>query len=231
MAAHRYWRVSLTAAYTGATFFYLDRMRLWQAPFGVGGSTVNVHVVSTAATQTAGGTTTAGAYDDALGTPWNSNDLTTPEYVSCDFGAGNAYDINALSFIVGASTYPGLPYSGLLQYSDDNSTWFTELTWADPRGVGYTPNSFETINYTAISTETATVSQTLPKMNQAAVLADKSVIVSQTLPKMNQVAALSHIPPNELVTVAQTLPKMSQAVQLVDQGHAGGGLRQFWTFQ
>jgi hypothetical protein len=121
VAAHRYWRLYITAAQSSAETdlaeFYLCTT--------VGGASVATGGTASADTTFSGTYVPANAFDGNNTTSWASASTAMPHWLQYDFGAGNAKDIVQWGiqsiFTSGYSQYTPKDFS--LQYSDDGTTW------------------------------------------------------------------------------------------------------------
>ncbi|MBL0420518.1 discoidin domain-containing protein [Ramlibacter sp. AW1] len=124
MAAHRYWRVYVTANNSNGSTGYAGFLEL-ELRASIGGADE-----CTGGTASASGVdginAAANAFDNNTSTRWYSSG-TLPSWIKYDFGAGNAKDI-----VEFAGKSPGVaqytPRDFELQYSDDNSSWTPLIT-------------------------------------------------------------------------------------------------------
>lgn len=119
MAAHRYWRVYITAANSG-NYTSCIELRLYNSSgtmVATGGTAIN--------SSTGFGWTANLAFDGLdYGTGWHSgtgNLPTTPEWIGYDLGSGNSADV--ISFAFTARDSSQAPKDFKLQYSDDAVAW------------------------------------------------------------------------------------------------------------
>lgn len=127
MAAHRYWRIYITAS---AASGYVSIMEL-QLRTSIGGS--NVATGGTASASSTGfGWSASNAFNGSTASPgWHSgtNALPgTPEWLKYDLGSGNDKDVIEFAISARGSNPEQNPRDFQLQYSDDNSAWTTLYT-------------------------------------------------------------------------------------------------------
>ena len=130
MAAHRYWRVYITAANGHAAVTCVEI----ELRTSFGGSNVATGGTASAST-TSFGWVASNAFNGSYSAPgWHSSALLdgTPQWIEYDFGAGNDKDIVEFKWFsrpddvnVAAAQSPK---DFKLQYSDDNSTWFDHVS-------------------------------------------------------------------------------------------------------
>jgi hypothetical protein len=123
MAAHRYWRMNITATGTGASGIAELEFR-----DAVGGADKTGS--GTASAQTAyPGWPASQAFDNNTGTGWASNDSPVPQWIGYDFGSGNAYNIVEVYILPRQDgNHNQAPTAFDWQYSDDGSSWTTAVT-------------------------------------------------------------------------------------------------------
>ena len=132
MAAHRYWRLYVTSSNGGASV----RVGEMELRVAADGSGTNVALLSNGGTATTnsdfGGAEVANAFDGNITTNWGNGGAGMPSWATRDFGSGNAYDINHLTIKMPANADSlSSPLGGVLQWSDDNSTWTSHITVTD----------------------------------------------------------------------------------------------------
>lgn len=121
MAAHRYWRISVTAAVGGST----QEISEMEYRIVAGGADVTGSGTASANNNLVGAVA-ANAFDNNATTRWAMNNGSN--WVKYDFGAGNDKDIVEIA-LIGAQSEPSLsPKNFTIQYSDDNAAWSTWLT-------------------------------------------------------------------------------------------------------
>jgi hypothetical protein len=143
MAAHRYWRLYITAVQSGGYTSLLE-LEMYE-----GAETNNVCSGGTASASSTGFGWAAsnafnGLYAFGSGDGWHSgtNNLpTTPEWIAYDFGSGVTKDITQIKFVTRQGTGQH-PKDFALQYSDNGSSWTTlwsqtGITLANTYGVAY----------------------------------------------------------------------------------------------
>ena len=133
MAAHRYWRVNVTANNTSGTVS-IGEIELRSS---LGGADQTGSGTASASSANASFPVT-NVFDNNVNTRWVSTG-NVPQWVKYDFGSGNDKDIVELSLCPGLGTSSGTkqqwPVDFQLQYSDDDSAWTTlfsvagETTW------------------------------------------------------------------------------------------------------
>jgi hypothetical protein len=122
MAAHRYWRLYITAKSGASTFSAIAECELHTS---VGGSDVTGS--GTASANSVSGGAAANAFDNNAATIWATGTGAVPHWLAYDFGAGNEQDIVEVSITSRSSSAGSAPGAFQLQYSDDGSTWTTRL--------------------------------------------------------------------------------------------------------
>lgn len=130
MAAHRYWRLYITAV-NANQYVGVSEIELFDATYAdvtTGLAAANVTHSSRLGSAYNG----SNVIDDDFTTLWHTNGATVPsvanpEWVKIDLGAGNDKDVIALSIkgrITGEAYVPEqCPKDFKLQYSDDGATW------------------------------------------------------------------------------------------------------------
>lgn len=125
MAAHRYWRVNCTASSDGV--FAVAEFQLRTSAGGsnvIGGGTASASNSYTTYVPSQ-------AIDGLLSTYWTSYPNTAPQWWMYDFGVSNPQDIVEITITSRPDTNFGEAGTALqLQYSDNNSTWTTLLSWS-----------------------------------------------------------------------------------------------------
>lgn len=128
MAAHRYWRLYVTAVQAGY-YVGLSEIELFDATYA---DVTSSAMAITTSTSLGAGYVGSNAFNDTASDQWISSGLTapsagTPEWIQIDLGAGNAKDVIAMSLrgrYDGQSWVPEqCPKTFKLKYSDDGSAW------------------------------------------------------------------------------------------------------------
>lgn len=139
MAAHRYWRVYCLAAFNGSNMAFAA-IEMAETPGGV-----NVCTGGTpAASGNWNGATNPVTYcfDGNINTWWASPSAAAGTWVSYDLGAGVTKDVKELRLTArNDAAQDQCAYSGILQWSDNGTTWVDYWTWYQPSsayGVGTT---------------------------------------------------------------------------------------------
>jgi hypothetical protein len=127
MAAHRYWRIYITAVQSGG-FTSMCELEMY-----TGVEPSNVCSGGTASASSTGfGWVAANAFDGSQAEPgWHSgtnNIPTTPEWIQYDFGSGNDKDITQIKMVMRSGNGGQAPKDFQLQYSDNGSSWTTLFT-------------------------------------------------------------------------------------------------------
>jgi hypothetical protein len=135
MAAHRYWRVYITAVQSGG-YTSMDELEMY-----AGAEMTNVCSGGTASASSTGfGWSASNAFNGSIGEPgWHSltNNLpTTPEWLQYDFGSGNDKDISQIKMVMRNGNGGQAPKDFQLQYSDNGSSWTTLFTVTGQTGWG-----------------------------------------------------------------------------------------------
>lgn len=136
MAAHRYWRIQLSANASNAFSFAEIQFRdVPGTPRLFSGGTAS-------ATQTYSTQTVSLAIDNDLTTFWSGVDNTSGQSWTYDYGSGNSLDVQevmltAIGVYDPTYGFHQTPSAFTLQYSDDNSTWTTVQAWTN---VWFAPN-------------------------------------------------------------------------------------------
>lgn len=131
MAAHRYWRLNITAA-NGGTLLRIAEIEFSEvsgapaASIGAGGTA--------AASSLFGGFVASDAFEQNVGTSWASASGVTAATISYDWGSGVTKDIHEVALSVFGSDVDRMPTAFTVQYSDDNSAWTTEWTVSGATG-------------------------------------------------------------------------------------------------
>lgn len=126
MAAHRYWRLNLTAPVSGTAYGVAEITMAIVA----GGANQCTGGTAAASTSYSGSYLPANAFDANATTFWASAGSSAAEWISYDFGVGITRDIVEFSFQNRPDGIPSqTPYTGALQWSDDNTTWTTTISF------------------------------------------------------------------------------------------------------
>lgn len=126
MAAHRYWRLNLTAPVSGTAYGVAEITMAIAA----GGANQCTGGTAAASTSYSASYLPANAFDASAASFWASAGGTAAEWISYDFGVGITRDIVEFSFQNRPDGIPAqTPYTGALQWSDDNTTWTTTLNF------------------------------------------------------------------------------------------------------
>lgn len=128
MAAHRYWRIYILESAVGWTRICELELRASKGgsdETGSGTAADSSHFSSYVAAE---------AFDNDLSAAhsWvanNSGTINLNEWVSYDFGSGVTKDIVEIAITPWSGEYSRTPSKFALQYSDDNSTWYTLYEW------------------------------------------------------------------------------------------------------
>jgi hypothetical protein len=141
MAAHRYWRINITAI-AGGSLVELCEVQMATQQFGknvCSGGTVLFSTQFDSSTHAA-----ANAFDQNI---WGDVDFWTssgnvPQYIGYDLGLGNSADVQEINIWPTASTANRNPTAFDVQWSDDGSTW---TTYWSRSGISWTtsPNTFQ----------------------------------------------------------------------------------------
>src|SRR5574340_73972 len=136
MAAHRYWRLLVTAAQSGA-YCALCELELCDA---YGSDYTTPGGGSPTAQSSYPGLTPANAFDNSNSTNWANNGTLpgTAAWLEYDFGAGNEKDVGLISITARAdnSWTTQSPKDFKLQYSDDNASWTDSFSITGEIGWG-----------------------------------------------------------------------------------------------
>lgn len=126
MAAHRYWQLNITANNGGSGGIVVIN-HLVMAEQVLGPTVLLGSTVSTSS-NFSGSYTGANAIDVDRTTRWNSGSSPTPHTIAFDLGSGNSKDVQEVR-LTGDAGFPTYsPKDFKLQYSDDNATWFDQIT-------------------------------------------------------------------------------------------------------
>lgn len=130
MAAHRYWRVYITAA-IGVPHLDISEIEFRAS---IGGADQCAGGTAIYSGQTSGFEASK-AFDNTTSTTWyvNQSSFPLPQWIGYDFGAGNGKDIVEFALTCWSSNEMAKDFQ--LQYSDDGSTW---LTLYDRAGESWT---------------------------------------------------------------------------------------------
>jgi len=120
MAAHRYWRINITAS-TGGAGIGINEMEYRTA---AGGADVTGSGTATAS-NTNFGYNPAWAFDNSPIGGWRMNEGS--HWLKYDFGAGNDKDIVEVA-VTCSFLYTEAPKNFTIQWSDDNLAWTTLMT-------------------------------------------------------------------------------------------------------
>lgn len=163
--AHRYWRLYITdnAGFSG-TFTRINHIALAES---AGGEKVNGSGTTVAANSLLDGSTTyqaANVNDNDRNTFWNSSGSAFPHTLTFDLGSGNEKDVREIRITADKTEPTAGPGDFVLQYSDDNATWFDHITvvgattWLHPFPKSYrTLDCPESDGYLFYRVETFTV--------------------------------------------------------------------------
>lgn len=146
MANHVYWRLYFTSASAYGGSSNATTVAEWKV---FDGSSVQIATTggTPSASSTAGGTTTAGAFDANNATIWASSAAASnasPQWLKYQFASG----VDIVSFSITSRSSGSLwqsPVDFALQYSDDDSAWTTLYQYY---GVGWT-SAAQSITFTA----------------------------------------------------------------------------------
>lgn len=148
MAAHRYWRVYITAI-NGGTSASIAELEMRES---IGGSDVTGSGTATASSQFSGTFVPSRAFDNNTSTAWASLDFSTPQWLKYDFGSGSAKDIVELA-ITRRPQIDQAPVTWTLDYSDDDSTWTTLYRIGGEADWNSTVRTFSASSYPDVSGE------------------------------------------------------------------------------
>ena len=129
MAAHRYWRLYITACNSSGGYPSVDTIQLF-----AGGANLATNPANAYASSSFAGATYAASLS-IIGQPgyWSANS-TAPCWWAYDLGAGVSADITSISMLSRPETSPGWdttsPTAIQVQWSDDNAAWTTAWTCA-----------------------------------------------------------------------------------------------------
>ena len=121
MAAHRYWRVQVTANNGDTGYCNVGEVEMYTT---LGGSDVCTGGTASSSSQQDANFAAAKAFDNNVLTmfafaPWSSNN---PGWLKYDFGAGNDKDIVGVGLTMSQASVPEQQYKDFsLQWSDDDS--------------------------------------------------------------------------------------------------------------
>jgi hypothetical protein len=134
--SHRYWRLNITSAGSGAYAFgeVIFATELCGPTVCYGGAAIESSNFS--------GHGAANAFDGDPSTFWNSANATLPQWIGYDLGAGNAAAIVEVRVSAREDDAGQTPTTFDVQYSDDESTWTT--LWSVTTGTwDATPASYQ----------------------------------------------------------------------------------------
>lgn len=134
MAAHRYWRLNLTAPISGTAYSLSEIIMSLVA----GGANQCTGGTAAASTVYASPTYTADKAFDGNGTTfWASAGSSSAEWISYDFGVGVTKDIVEFGFSARPDSFATTqtPLTGALQFSDDNAAWTNSLAFTASSSV------------------------------------------------------------------------------------------------
>jgi hypothetical protein len=134
MAAHRYWRINITAVLPSATNVNLAEIQMASS---VGGADLFGSGTALASSTQGGIYEPSAACDGNLTTFWSSAPADSlPQWWGYDFGAGNSVVVNEVRiYPLDYSSVLYAPTAFTLDYSDDASAWtavqaFTTAGWS-----------------------------------------------------------------------------------------------------
>ncbi len=133
MAAHRYWRINVTAPVTAGQSVCINEFRLHDAS-----GTLLTGTGTASAFSVYPGQAAALAFDGNETTFWNASDATLPQWLEYDFGS--AVDVATVLIGQRQGQPANTPKDFTIQWSDDNSSWTTALTTA---GAAFTSNDVQ----------------------------------------------------------------------------------------
>ncbi len=125
MAAHRYWRLYMTAGPAGAGVFAMNELQLMIAAGGVSVATGGAASAST----TYSGFSAAAAFDGNLTVDGWASTTQVNEWLKYDFGVGVTKDIVEFGITARGGYGNQAPTGGKLQWSDDDVTWTDSIVW------------------------------------------------------------------------------------------------------
>lgn len=121
MAAHRYWRIYITAS-DGGTYVSLAEVELRSS---IGGADL-IGSGSVSASYSNPSYPVSNSIDNNASTFWTTYTQTPPQWWKYDFGEGNAYDIVEVALTPrGGAYYHESPRNFTIDYSDNGTDWTT----------------------------------------------------------------------------------------------------------
>lgn len=172
MAAHRYWRIYITANTSGGPHLDISEIQMRTA---IGGADVTGSGTASASSELSP-FFAANAFDNNTATTWYTPAVNIPAWVKYDFGAGNDKDIIQVALTCWAAGEMARDFE--VQYSDDNSTWTGAMFLSNE--VGWSAN--ETRLYSTSGTVTAKSSQVVVEVvNQPNPAAQSSQVVVEVV--------------------------------------------------
>lgn len=134
MAAHRYWRINVTAVGSGGyvSFEEIAFVASDGAILSTGGTA--------SASSTYPGENVSGALDANFSTIWHSGSGSLPEWYKYDFGT--PVDVAAVNLRSRVSSPTQAPKDFKIQYSDNNADWTDFATITGATWAGTVPQSF-----------------------------------------------------------------------------------------
>lgn len=136
--SHRYWRIRTTLVFAEAPGTNAAEIELRMSQ---GGADQTGSGTPSASTEYSGSYDAAKAFDNNDNTFWSSTGVRAPHWIKYDFGVGITKNIVQVSYKIRADGYVNqAPKELALQYSDDDSSWYTLLIVFDEPvwGIGET---------------------------------------------------------------------------------------------
>jgi len=130
---HQYWRLYIPSNGGGSTYTMVGDLELRET----GGGASLTGTGTAAASSITGGYEAAKGFDGSLAAFWaTASAQIAPSWLSYDFGGGNSEIVGHITLSSPNASYSKeTPTNGIVQSSDDGSTWATE--WVMPPQTGW----------------------------------------------------------------------------------------------
>jgi hypothetical protein len=150
-ANHRYWRVYVTAYVGGDSIVSCAELAMHST---IGGSNIVTGGTAEESSEYSSTYTASKCFDGNTGTQWCSAATGVPQWIGYDFGLGNAVNVVEIVWTGESGPYAYRnPEAFLMQYSDNNSSWYTSWSPAWP-SLPHTWSAGESVTFQQPSSST-----------------------------------------------------------------------------
>lgn len=144
MAAHRHWRLYVTAVANGGGYVAIEEF----AFVGADGAVLSVGGTPSASSEYPGGYQASKAFDGNFSTLWHSGTGSLPQWLAYDFGS--AVEVVGVRIMPRQENVNQSPKDFKLQYSDDGSSWADAFSIAGVTSWSLgIPQSFPSVDHRA----------------------------------------------------------------------------------